>query len=95
MKNPHGLNDSQMSGRDNKNVSLANLSRDSDMRGDLNTSNSRRNMSSRNIAKTKKNYQVTINEDIKLVERIEAMLNQITANHNKICPFCNKCKDLF
>lgn len=87
------LNNSSTSNRDMKNISLNNLSRDSGMR-DLNTSNSRRNMSSRTGMRSKKNYQVTINDDIQLIERIESMLNQITINHNKICPFCTKCKEI-
>ena len=74
--------------KDSRNMSLNNLSRDSGHM-DLNTSN-RRNTSSRANAKTSKNYQVTLNEDISLIERIEIMLNQITMNHNKSCPFCSK-----
>ena len=84
------LNTSNMSNKDSRNMSLNNLSRDSGHM-DLNTSN-RRNTSSRAGGKTSKNYQVTLNEDISLIERIEIMLNQITMNHNKSCPFCNKSK---
>lgn len=75
------LNTSNLS----QNMSLNNISRDSN----TNTSN-RKNTSSRANAKTSKNYQVTLNEDISLIERIEIMLNQITMNHNKTCPFCSK-----
>lgn len=84
------LNTSNMSNKDSRNMSLNNLSRDSG-HIDLNTSN-RRNTSSRAGGKTSKNYQVTLNEDISLIERIEIMLNQITMNHNKSCPFCSKSK---
>ncbi len=69
--------------------SLNNLSRNSGYRNDLNNSNSRRNQSSRSNLRSK-NFQVTINDDIKLIERIESVLNAIIANHNKVCPFCNK-----
>jgi len=86
------LNTSNMSNKDSRNMSLNNLSRDSGHM-DLNTSN-RRNTSSRANAKTSKNYQVTLNEDISLIERIEIMLNQITMNHNKSCPFCSKIIDI-
>ena len=75
------LNTSNLS----QNMSLNNISRDSN----TNTS-SRKNTSSRANPKTSKNYQVTLNEDISLIERIEIMLNQITMNHNKTCPFCSK-----
>ena len=89
MKNaPIDLNSSSVSDRD-KDVSLGNLSRNS---GYLNSSNSKRNQSSRSNNMRAKNYQVTINEDIKLIERIETVLNAIIANHNKVCPFCNKRK---
>jgi hypothetical protein len=44
--------------------------------------------------KGNKSYQVTLNEDINLIERIEVALNQITMNHNKICPFCSKMIDI-
>ncbi len=73
-----------------------NMSRDSrnDSLMDLNTSN-RRNTSSRANPKTSKNYQVTLNDDISLIERIEIVLNQITMNHNKTCPFCSKSKTFF
>lgn len=92
MKNvPNDLNTSNLS--DNKDISLNNLSRDSGYRGGLNTSNSRRNMSSKSNLRAK-NYQVQVNEDIKLVERIETTLNQIISNHNKTCPFCNKRKEI-
>jgi len=92
MKNvPNDLNTSNLS--DNKDISLNNLSRDSGYRGGLNTSNSRRNMSSKSSLRAK-NYQVQVNEDIKLIERIETTLNQIIANHNKTCPFCNKLIDV-
>jgi len=88
---PNDLNSSSLSDRD-KDVSLGNLSRNSGYRMDLNTSNSKRNQSSRSNNLRAKNYQVTINDDIKLIERIETVLNAIIANHNKVCPFCNKRK---
>jgi len=81
------LNTSNISNKDSRKMSINNISRDSI---DLNTSSSRRNTSSRANPKTSKNYQVTLNEDISLIERIEIMLNQITINHNKACPFCSK-----
>jgi len=92
--NSNDLNTSGLSNPDVKNVSLNNLSRDSGLRGDMNTSQNRRNLSSRASMKSKKNYQVTINDDIQLIERIESFLNQITSNHNKICPFCTKFIDI-
>ena len=97
MKNsmPNDLNTSNLSNKDSRNMSLNNVSRDSrnDSRVDLNMSNSRRNTSSRANPKTSKNYQVTLNDDISLIERIEIMLNQITMNHNRCCPFCSKGKN--
>ena len=80
------LDTSNLSNRDSVNPSLTNVSRDSS-RANINTS--KRNTSSRTNAKDK-NYQVSINDDISLIERIEVWLNQITMNHNKVCPFCSK-----
>ena len=90
------LNTSNMSNKDSRKMSMNNISRDSrnDSLVDLNTSN-RRNTSSRTNPKTSKNYQVTLNEDISLIERIEILLNQITMNHNKTCPFCSKSNFFF
>lgn len=70
---------------------LNNVSRDSrnGSRTDLSTSR-RNNMSSKTNGKGGKNFQVAVNDDINLIERIEAALNQISLNHNKICPFCSK-----
>ena len=91
---PADLNTSGISQGDHD-ASLNNLSHVSGFKNDLNTSNSRRNLSSRSNAKAKKNFQVNINEDIKLIERIETVLNQISANHNKVCPFCVKSNEKF
>ena len=84
------LDVSGLSNRDNSmNQSLNNISRDSRTEPRPNLNSSKRNTSSRSNVKDK-NYQLRINEDIHLIERIEISLNQITANHNKICPFCSK-----
>lgn len=84
------LDVSGLSNRDNSmNQSLNNISRDSRTEPRQNLNSSKRNTSSRSNVKDK-NYQLRINEDIHLIERIEISLNQITANHNKICPFCSK-----
>jgi len=80
------LDTSNLSNRDSVNQSLTNISRDSS-RANLNSS--KRNASSRANVKDK-NFQVSINDDISLIERIEVSLNQITMNHNKVCPFCSK-----
>lgn len=89
-----GQKDLDVSGVSNRdtsmNQSLNNISRDSRNESKPNMNSSKRNTSSRSNVKDK-NYQVSINEDISLIERIEISLNQITANHNKICPFCSKC----
>lgn len=37
-------------------------------------------------------YNVQINEDINLIERIENLLTTIAENYNRFCPFCNGCK---
>jgi hypothetical protein len=52
---------------------------------DMSTSKSR----SKNNAKNK-NYQVQINDDIVLIERIEGVLSQITNNHNRVCPYSSR-----
>lgn len=72
-------------------MSVHNISQDNSHRLDANTSG-RKNASSRANIRNNKNYQKIVNEDINLIERIEAILNQITLNHNKVCPFCGKCK---
>ena len=87
---PKDLDMSNLSNRESANpASLNNISRDSRNESKVNLNSSKRNMSSRSMNKDK-NHQVSINEDISLVERIELSLNQITLNHNKICPFCSK-----
>ena len=80
-----------VSSKDMKNQSTLNTSRDSKntSRVELNTSK-RNNMSSKSMAKGNKSYQVSVNEDISLIERTEAVLNQILMNHSKVCPFCSK-----
>lgn len=85
---PKDLDTSNIS-RDSANHSLTNISRDSRTESRANLNTSKRNTSSRANVKDK-NYQVTINEDINLIERIEIFLNLIAPNHNKICPFCSK-----
>jgi len=85
-----------ISSKDVKNQSTMNTSRDSKntSRAELNTSK-RNNMSSKANAKGNKNYQVAVNDDINLIERIEIILNQISMNHSKVCPFCSKSKTFF
>ena len=64
-------------------------SKDMKNQSTLNTSK-RNNMSSKSMAKGNKSYQVSVNEDISLIERTEAVLNQILMNHSKVCPYCSK-----
>jgi hypothetical protein len=54
---------------------------------DMSTSKSRSKNNTKN-----KNYQVQINDDIVLIERIEGVLNQITNNHNRVCPYSSRSK---
>jgi len=71
-------------------MSINNTSQELSQRVDPNTSE-RKNTSSKAAHLRNKNYQKVVNEDINLIERIETMLNQVTLNHNKVCPFCSKC----
>lgn len=93
------LDMSNLSNRESANpASLNNISRDSRNESKANLNTSKRNTSTRSTIIKDKSHQVSINEDIILVERIELSLNQITLNHNKICPFCSKsniCRDRF
>lgn len=36
-------------------------------------------------------YNVQINDDIYLIERVESILPQTSANHDPYCPFCLRC----
>jgi len=71
-------------------MSINNTSQELSQRVDPNTSG-RKNTSSKIAQLRNKNYQKVVNEDINLIERIETILNQVTLNHNKVCPFCSKC----
>ncbi len=87
-----GQNAFNFQNSNSKEPSLTNLNKSTNnntSRSDLNTSR-RNNTSSKSNSKSNKNYQVVINEDISLIERIEAFLNQISLNHHKVCPFCSK-----
>jgi len=94
---PSDRNMHHMSSKDMKVPSLNNISRDSrnGSRVDLNNSSRKNTSSSKNNLKGNKSYQVALNDDINLIERIEGFLNQITLNHNKVCPFCSKSKNFF
>jgi len=84
-----------MSSKDIKVPSLNNMSRDSRNGSRVDLNSSRKNASSsKNNLKGNKSYQVALNDDINLIERIEGFLNQITLNHNKVCPFCSKTIDI-
>ena len=83
---------SNLSGN-SRTMSINNTSQDTSHRVDSNTSG-RRNGSSKANTKSRLSFQKTVNEDISLIEKIDALLNQITLNHNKVCPFCGKCKKL-
>ncbi len=80
---------SSMSGN-SRTISGNNTSRDLSHRVDPNTSGKRTISSKANLKNHMKSQKI-INEDILLIERIEAFLNPITLNHNKVCPFCGKC----
>ena len=91
MPNDRGMQN--MSSKDIKAPSLNNMSRDSRNGSRVDLNSSRKNASnSKNNLKGNKSYQVALNDDINLIERIEVFLNQITLNHNKVCPFCSKSK---
>lgn len=79
-------------GKDSRNQSM-NLSMSRDSRNDLSTSATKSR--SKNNAKSNKSYQNAINEDIVLIERIEGILNNITSNHNKVCPYSARSKNQF
>ena len=90
---PNDFSMSNTTPRDARNTSINNISRDSRNGSKLDIStNKRTNMSSKTNSKGAKSYQVAVNEDINLIERIEVVLNQITMNHSKVCPFCSKSK---
>lgn len=73
-----GVNDSN-----NKSLNMSNSK-------DLSTSGISKSRSKNNSKN--KNYQVQINDDIVLIERIEGVLNQITNNHNRVCPYSSRSK---
>jgi len=90
---PNDRSMQNMSSKDIKVPSLNNMSRDSRNGSRVDLNSSRKNASnSKNNLKGNKSYQVALNDDINLIERIEVFLNQITLNHNKVCPFCSKSK---
>lgn len=93
----HSNNNSKLNDSRNQQNNVSFLSNISNSR-DLNTSNSQ-NMStnkskSKSGGKSNKNFQKQINEDIVLIERIESVLNNITSNHNKFCPYSARCTPL-
>jgi hypothetical protein len=93
MPNDRGMQN--MGSKDIKVPSLNNMSRDSRNGSRVDLNSSRKNASnSKNNLKGNKSYQVALNDDINLIERIEVFLNQITLNHNKVCPFCSKTIDI-
>ncbi len=73
-------------------MSINDASQELSQRVDPNTSE-RKNTSSKAQLRHK-NSQKVVNEDINLIERIETILNQVTLNHNKVCPFCSKCTQI-
>lgn len=88
----HSANNSKLNDSRNHPINMSNSR-------DLNTSNSINNNStnkskSKSGGKSNKNYQVQINDDIVLIERIEGVLNNITSNHNKFCPYSSRLIDI-
>lgn len=86
---PIESNTSNLSGGNSRNISLNNTSSNTSQRFDSLPSD-RRNPNSRVNMNQNEESIKPINEDIIIIERIEPSLNQISMNHNRICPFCSQ-----
>ena len=43
------------------------------------------------VGRSPKVYNVNINEDITMFERIENAVHMLNSNYNRYCPFCIGC----